>query len=114
MNTQVNHKAFGTGTVIANDGTNVTVDFNGTIKVMVIAYSRLTNVDGTPYGTHAVAEVKKAKKTGSQKRIAWEKTLTEEQKRAINFENADGSRNYDAVNRFNEERSRAAWASIGY
>ena len=60
--TQVNHNQFGKGTVVSNDGTNVTVDFSGVQKIMVIKYARLTNEDGTPFGTQAVAAPAKAKK----------------------------------------------------
>jgi len=59
---KVTHNTFGTGTVISSENGNVTIDFNGTVKTMVIAYARLLNEDGTPYGVAFVAKEKTAKK----------------------------------------------------
>jgi len=59
--TTVIHNNFGTGTVIEQDATTVTVDFEGTVKKMMIAFSKLTNENGTPFGTQFVAPVKTKK-----------------------------------------------------
>lgn len=60
--TQVNHTQFGTGTIVSQDENNVTVDFNGTIKILIIKFARLTNLDGTPFGVIFVAPKAKTKK----------------------------------------------------
>jgi hypothetical protein len=59
---QVTHPTLGTGTIINQDENNVTVDFNGTVKTLVIKYAKLTNEDGTAFGVQAVAKEKKARK----------------------------------------------------
>lgn len=59
---KVNHAKFGQGQVISQDENNVTVDFNGAVKTLVIKFSRLTNEDGTPFGETFVAPKKKNKK----------------------------------------------------
>lgn len=56
-NTIVNHKTFGIGTIISNDGTFIKVDFNGEVKSMMIKYAGLTLTDGT------IVPVKKTAKT---------------------------------------------------
>ncbi len=58
---KVTHKSLGIGTVIRSDDNNVTVDFNGEEKIMVIKFARLSNEDGTPFGTQFVAKAKKVK-----------------------------------------------------
>ena len=60
--TQVIHPTLGQGTVVSQDSSNVTVDFNGTVKTLVIAFSKLTNIDGSIFGVAFVAPIKKAKK----------------------------------------------------
>lgn len=60
--TTVNHNQFGKGTVINQDENNVTVDFNGVVKTLIIKFARLTNEDGTPFALQFVAKEKKAKK----------------------------------------------------
>ena len=62
MKTKVTHHRLGQGEVINNDGTNVTVDFNGVIKSFVIRFAKLKNEDGSDYGDTYVAPVKKEKK----------------------------------------------------
>jgi len=57
--TQVTHSNFGTGTVIEQDAKTVTVDFNGIVKKMMTAFAKLTNEDGTPFGTQFVVKIKK-------------------------------------------------------
>lgn len=59
---KVSHTQFGIGTVVSQDAENVTVDFNGTVKTLVIKFARLSNEDGTPFGSQFVAPVKKAAK----------------------------------------------------
>jgi hypothetical protein len=60
--TTVKHPQFGTGTVISQDSENVTVDFGGVVKTLIIRFAKLTNEDGTFFGVQAVARPKKAKK----------------------------------------------------
>lgn len=107
----VTHSQFGTGQIISQDENNVTIDFNGTAKTMVIKYAKLTYEDGTPFGVQAVATEKKKKKSNSQKRIEWESTLTEDQKRELRFEKADGSFDQDAYDKFMDEQEKKKWAS---
>lgn len=52
---KVIHNTHGTGDVISQDENNVTVNFNGLVKTLVIKFARLMNEDGTPFGTHYVA-----------------------------------------------------------
>lgn len=47
--TKVNHKLFGTGTVVNNDAKTVTVDFSGELKTMVLKFANLLNEDGTSF-----------------------------------------------------------------
>lgn len=107
--TTVTHSIFGKGQVISRDENNVTVDFNGVVKTLVIKFSKLMNEDGTMFGDQTVAP-KLKKTTASQKRVAFEKTLTEDQKRA-SFENADGSLNEDKYYAFLDEQNKKKWAS---
>lgn len=109
--TTVNHPTFGKGQIISQDATNVTVDFAGEIKTLVIKYSKLTNEDGSPFGVQAFAEDKKKKKSFAEKRMEFERTLTEDDKRKLRFENADGSFDQDAYDRFAEEQEKKKWAS---
>jgi hypothetical protein len=109
--TTVNHPTFGKGQIVNQDDNNVTVDFNGNIKTLVIKFSKLTNEDGSPFGVQAIATNKKKKKTSAEKRMEWERTLTEDQKRELRFENPDGSRNEDAYWKFIDEQDKKKWAS---
>jgi hypothetical protein len=52
-------KVFGQGTVISEENGNVTVDFNGIIKTLVVAFARLTNEDGSIYGQQFIVPEKK-------------------------------------------------------
>ena len=53
-------KVFGQGTVISEDtGGNITVNFNGTVKTLVVAFAKLTNEDGSAYGQVFIAPEKK-------------------------------------------------------
>lgn len=60
--TQVNHPTLGKGQVISFDENNITVNFNGTLKTLVIKFSKLTNENGSVFGSQFIAPVKKAKK----------------------------------------------------
>lgn len=108
---KVIHPSFGNGQVVSQDEKNVTVNFNGLTKILVTKFSKLTNEDGTPFGTQAVATEKKRKKTSAEKRMAWERTLTEDKKRELRFENPDGSFNVAAYDKFMEEQEKKKWAS---
>lgn len=106
--TQVISQRLGTGTVISQDDANVTVDFNGTEKTLVIRYAKLTYEDGTPFGEHAVAKEKKpmsARKRREKLQVTSGGGFCK---------NADGTTNWDAVNDFEEKRKRAAWGSISW
>ena len=86
---KVTHKALGTGTIVSQDAENVTVDFNGSVKTLVIKFARLTNEDGSEFGNTFVAPVKKAKKQNqanrnvasafsgmtSEQKYAWEQKM---------------------------------------
>lgn len=61
-NMKVIHTNFGTGTILNQDANNVTVDFNGTVKTLIIKFAKLTNEDGSEFGVTFVAPTKKAKK----------------------------------------------------
>lgn len=52
----------GTGTVISQDEQNVTVDFNGIVKTLIIRFAHLTNEDGTPFGEQFVPKKSRSKK----------------------------------------------------
>lgn len=108
---KVNHPTFGIGQIVNQDENNVTVDFSGTIKVLVIKFSKLTNEDGSTFGAQITSVEKKKRKTNAEKRMAFERTLTEDQKRELRFENADGSFNIDAYDKFMEEQEKKKWAS---
>lgn len=110
---KVTHAQFGTGTVISQDANNVTVDFNGTTKTLIIKFARLMNEDGTAFGSQFVSE-KKTKKTNSQKRLAFERTLTDAQKMEMSFLNPDGTKNYEAYNDFLDRRESAKWSSKSF
>lgn len=110
---KVLHTQFGTGTVTAQDENNVTVDFNGTSKTFVTKFAKLLNEDGSPFGIQ-FTQKNKTKKTNSEKRLAFERTLTAEQKNEMSFLNADGTRNHNAYNDFMERRETAKWASKSF
>lgn len=63
---KLTHHTFGTGTVVSQDGDNITIDFNGVVKTIIIKYANLINEDGTLFGASALIPV--AKKSKSQKR----------------------------------------------
>lgn len=107
--TTVIHSNFGKGQVVSQDTNNVTVDFNGVVKTLIIKFAKLTNEDGTSFGTQAVAAIKKMK---SQKKISEQLKITANT--PASWTNADGSKDLNKYNDFLEERKRAAWASIGY
>lgn len=58
---KVTHANYGTGTVTSQDENNVTVDFSGEVKTLIIKFAKLTNEDGTPFGEQFIPKVKKAK-----------------------------------------------------
>jgi hypothetical protein len=102
----VNHTQFGKGQIISQDSENVTVDFNGTVKTFVIKFARLTNEDGTAFGTQFVA---KEKKVISKKKLTAKLKITD--KTPCGWQNADGSKNWVKYNDFLEEREAAKRAS---
>ena len=111
--TTVNHARFGTGTIISQDDSNITIDFCGEIKTLIKKYAGLTHQDGTPIFEVKSIE-KKAKKTKAEKRMDWERTLTEDDKRKLRFENADGTRDDKAYEYFLKRREAAKWGSISW
>lgn len=100
MTQTVTHNNLGTGTVISMDEKNVTVDFNGTVKTLIIKFANLKNADGTTFGEQFVAKAKKVKKVNkanfmSDAEFAKSKYAT--------MSNDD----------FEEERRKDRWATIG-
>ena len=69
---KVTHPKLGAGTVVSQDTDKVTVDFNGTVKTLLIKFAKLSNEDGSPFGTQFEAPVKK-KATKFEKRLAEER-----------------------------------------
>jgi hypothetical protein len=67
------HSKFGQGTLISQTDANVTVDFNGEIKTLIIKFANLTNEDGSAFGTPFVAPAKKVK---SQRKISEQFAIT--------------------------------------
>lgn len=84
---QVSHAKFGTGTVVSQDENNITVDFNGVIKTLLIKYAKLTNEDGTPFYTEPAKKVNPCKKTKTQ---YTPKPMTAEEKQASDIQTAKG------------------------
>lgn len=109
--TQVTHSTFGIGTITSEDSKKIVVLFESGEKTLSAIGSRLMNMDGTPYG-HQV-EVKAAKRTNTQKMMAWEKSLSQEDRNRIEFKNADGTTNWAAKAQWEEDRRKAARESIG-
>lgn len=92
---KVSHAKFGNGNVISDNGVNVTVDFNGDIKVLVIAFCKLSKEDGTSYGITFVAkEDKKTKRNKSMLSTC----------EALNMSKDD----------FEAMRERDKWASVSW
>lgn len=60
------HKTLGIGQVVSQDDSNITIDFNGTVKTFIIKYAGLTHEDGTTFGQAAIIPV--VKKNKGQKR----------------------------------------------
>lgn len=108
-NMKVNHPTLGKGQIVNQDENNVTVDFAGIVKTLVIKFSKLTNEDGSPFGIQATAPAKKKKKTAAEKRMEWERTLTEEDKKRMRFEKEDGSLNAEAYDKFIEDQEKKKW-----
>ena len=82
---KVTHPTLGNGIVVNQDADKVTVDFNGTVKTLLIKFSKLTNEDGTMFGTQFEAPIKKA--TKFEKRLAQERAWnnkSDEDKAKIN------------------------------
>lgn len=67
------HSRFGQGTLISQTDANVTVDFSGEVKTLIIKFANLTNEDGTAFGTAFVAPAKKVK---SQRKISEQLSIT--------------------------------------
>lgn len=108
--TTVNHPSFGKGQIVSQDATNVTVDFNGSIKTLITKYAKLTYEDGTPFGSQVTGSVKK-QKSSKNKMHKFEQTLSEEQKKKLSFENPDGSFNQEAYDKAINKIEYNKWAS---
>ena len=86
--TNVNHTIFGKGEIVNQDANNVTINFNGNIKTMVIRFANLTNEDGSEFGVQSVAKQKPVFSKGDKKRaddkkyMAHFNTLSEVEKKA--------------------------------
>jgi hypothetical protein len=74
--TKVFHKTFGQGSVISETNGNVTVDFNGVEKTLIVKFAGLKNEDGSDYGVVFVAPEKKVKKTNYMSNEDYAKTKT--------------------------------------
>ena len=96
---KVNHNKFGQGMVISEDANNITIDFNGEVKVLIKRFARLTDENGAPLFEEPAKEVKVKK---SYKSVS-NKPNTEVKERGL-FLNADGSRNWEAFNNWKEKR----------
>lgn len=97
----VTHNTFGTGTVISMNEKNVTVDFNGEVKTLIIAFARLKNEDGSAFGITFIAKPKKVKKLNKAN------FMTQEEFEKTGYANRS---NDDYL----EDRQRAAWASKSF
>lgn len=103
---KVIHARFGEGAVISQDSNNVTVDFNGTVKILVIAFCKLTTQDGTTFGVQYVAP---AKKKLSQAKNSEKLSVTDSRHAA--WWNSDGTRDENKYNAFLESREKAKWST---
>lgn len=56
------HATYGIGQVISEENGNITINFNGTIKTLIVKFAGLTNEDGSIYGETFVPKAKKVKK----------------------------------------------------
>lgn len=97
----VNHPIFGQGQVTSQDDNNVTVDFNGTVKTLIIKFSKLTNEDGTPFGQQFEAPKKRTKKLNKANFMSSEEYAKSETAKMSKDD-------------WEAKRERAKWASIGY
>ena len=96
---KVNHNKFGQGSVISEDANNITIDFNGEVKVLVKRFARLTDESGAPLFEEPAKEIKVKKNY----RSVSSKPNTEVKERGL-FLNPDGSRNWEAYNDWMEAR----------
>ena len=101
MENQVSHIKFGIGNIISEDGTNITINFNGIEKTLIIKFANLTNIDGYAYGVQFIAPVKKSKKLNK-----------------ANFMSAEefSKSKYSTMSKsdFEEERNKDKWASKSF
>ena len=118
---EVTSNKFGTGTLISEENGKATIDFNGETKSLIVAFAGLTLEDGSKFEASTVAVESAPKKT--YKVSAAKKEAKRMEKLSVcasylpgenPFENEDGSKNWDAVNAFEEERKAAAWASKSF
>jgi hypothetical protein len=96
MTTQVKHTQFGIGTILSQDENNVTVDFNGNVKTLIIRFARLENMDGTSFGVMASVEKPKSKKRNPanfDKSLPSWKGMTSEDKYKFQLERESDMRN---------------------
>jgi hypothetical protein len=100
--TTLTHGTFGQGTLISEENGNVTIDFDGTIKTLVIAFARLKNEDGSAYGVTFEANTKKA--TNKRKSSNF----------MTNEEYANSKYSTMSKSDFEEERKRNAWGSKSF
>lgn len=95
---KVNHPIFGQGQVKSQDDKLVTVDFNGLEKTLVIAFSKLTNEDGTVFGAVYVAPKQKSFKKNKSNFMSKEEYANSSVAKMSNDD-------------FEEMRKKAMWAS---
>jgi hypothetical protein len=60
--TTLTHSKFGQGLVISESNGNITIDFNGEVKTLIVKFAGLKNEDGSDYGVAFVTPAKSSKK----------------------------------------------------
>lgn len=101
------HVKFGKVEIVKVEGSLTTLRLeNGEVKNFHTDFCKLSD---TPVEIIVVAPIISTKSRGDKKRSADRKAL--EKKPAREFWNADGTKNWDARNDFEDERNAAKWGS---
>ena len=98
---KVTHAKFGQGTIINQDANNVTVDFNGVQKTLIIKFANLTNEDGSAFGVAFVAPAKN-------------KISASKLREKLNVTSGGQTMTRAELNDFAEERNRIAMKTISW
>ena len=56
------HNNFGIGQVVSEDHGNITINFQGVVKTLIVKFANLKNEDGSDYGVSFIAKKEKSKK----------------------------------------------------